>query len=80
MVMEYVAGGELFDYIVKHGKVRTVITYMSAYAYVFIYRNHYALKSKNLKCSIVLLELSSVVPTLLLFTKLTCDIKFIICC
>ena len=22
MVMEYVAGGELFDYIVKHGKVR----------------------------------------------------------
>ena len=24
MVMEYVSGGELFDYIVKHGKVRKV--------------------------------------------------------
>jgi hypothetical protein len=22
MIMEHVAGGELFDYIVKHGKVR----------------------------------------------------------
>ena len=22
MVMEYVSGGELFDYIVKHGKVK----------------------------------------------------------
>ena len=26
MVMEYVSGGELFDYIVKHGKVREKIT------------------------------------------------------
>ena len=25
MVMEYVAGGELFDYIVKHGKVSSVM-------------------------------------------------------
>ena len=24
MVMEYVSGGELFDYIVKHGKVRNI--------------------------------------------------------
>ena len=25
MVMEYVGGGELFEYIVKHGKVRTCL-------------------------------------------------------
>jgi hypothetical protein len=25
MVMEYVSGGELFDYIVKHGKVRVSV-------------------------------------------------------
>lgn len=25
MIMEYVAGGELFDYIVKHGKVRLAL-------------------------------------------------------
>ena len=26
MIMEYVSGGELFDYIVKHGKVSTFDT------------------------------------------------------
>lgn len=26
MVMEYVSGGELFEYIIKHGKVCVVVT------------------------------------------------------
>jgi hypothetical protein len=25
MIMEYVSGGELFEYIVKHGKVRYIV-------------------------------------------------------
>lgn len=28
MVMEYVSGGELFDYICKHGRVRPLISYI----------------------------------------------------
>ena len=36
MVMEYVSGGELFDYIVKHGKVRCTYTYSSGKAFVVI--------------------------------------------
>lgn len=31
MVMEFVAGGELFDYIVKHGKVRNFYMSMNIY-------------------------------------------------
>ena len=31
MVMEYVSGGELFDYIVKHGKVTTCTSFSCPY-------------------------------------------------
>ena len=31
MVMEYVSGGELFDYILKHGKVKKLILMTSAW-------------------------------------------------
>ena len=29
MVMEYVSGGELFDYIVKHGKLKEEVTHLT---------------------------------------------------
>ena len=34
MVMEYVSGGELFDYIVKHGKLKEEVTHLKCLNYV----------------------------------------------
>lgn len=31
MIMEYVSGGELFDYIVKHGKVGLTICFQNVF-------------------------------------------------
>lgn len=36
MVMEYVSGGELFDYILKHGKVSIIIEKCSVHAFSMV--------------------------------------------
>ena len=36
MVMEYVSGGELFDYIVKHGKLKEEVTHLTFLNHVYL--------------------------------------------
>lgn len=53
MVMEYVSGGELFDYILKHGKVKhllriTSVWLLNYFRYYCTFVNHFSLCRVNI--------------------------------